>query len=151
MPLLLGKVKISKTFIRYLKQLLFNLTKEYFQVWVACWQNPGWLRWERWLITKKCLKYHLSLMRLQKSLKSLRNSGSFNFFCIDAKSGPFSRTFISVSVRTFLLRWKTISDTKLSDNLHYSVRTDGMLIWDWLLTGFRGHWGSSGMLRISLS
>ena len=41
LPLLLGKVGIGKTFIRNPKQLMFNLTKEYFQVRVAHWWTPG--------------------------------------------------------------------------------------------------------------
>ena len=77
------------------------------------------------------LKYHLSLMQWQKSLKSLHNSGSLNFLCIGVKLRPFSRIFISVSVWTFLLRLNTASDKKLPDNLYCSVRTDGMLIWDY--------------------
>ena len=42
-------------------------------------------------------------MRRQKSLKFFRNSSSFNFLCIGAKWRPFSETFISVLVGTFLL------------------------------------------------
>ena len=45
----------------------------------------------------------------------------------------------------------TVPYTKIADNLHFSVRTDGTLIWDWLLTGFRGHRRSSRMLKISFS
>ena len=63
-----------------------------------------------------------------KSLKSLCNSGSFNFFCIGVKSRLFTRTFISVSVRTFLFRLNTVPDTKLPDNLYFSVRIDKNLI-----------------------
>ena len=51
--LLLGKAGIGKTFIRNPRKLMFNLTKEYFQVRVARWWTPGRLRWEKWLLTKK--------------------------------------------------------------------------------------------------
>ena len=53
------------------------------------------------------LKYHFVLMRLQNSLKSVRNSGSLIIFCIGAKFKPFSKTVISVSVRILLLKLNT--------------------------------------------
>ena len=134
------------------KQLMLNLSKDSSRFgWPAgglqddlrdkdgCSLKRG-VRWS--------LKCNLSLMRGQKPLRSLRNSFSFNFLCIGAKSRPFPRTFISVSVRTILLWLNTVSDTKIPDNLHFFVRTDRMLVWDWLLTWFRGHWRSSKMLKI---
>ena len=134
LPRLLGKLGIGQAFIRNLKQLMISLTKEYFKVRVV-WPASGLqddLGEKDGCSLKNgvgsSVKYHLNLKRRQKSLKSLRNSGSFNFLCIGAKSRPFFRTFISVSVRTFLLRLSTVSDTKLPDNLHCSVRTDGTLI-----------------------
>ena len=58
------------------------------------------------------LKYHFVLMRLQNSLKSVRNSGSLILFCIGAKFKPFSKTLISVSVRILLLKLNTASEQK---------------------------------------
>ena len=50
------------------------------------------------------LKYHSVLMRLQNSLKSAHNSGKLILLRTGAKFKPFSKTFVSVSVRVLLLK-----------------------------------------------
>ena len=57
-------------------------------------------------------KCHLIRILLQKSSKSVLSSGSFILFWIGAKSKSFSNTRTSVSVKTFLLKLKTVSEQK---------------------------------------
>ena len=64
----------------------------------------------------------------RKTLKTLRYSESFNFFCFGAKSKPFSRIFVSVSVKSVLLSLSTLDHTKLPDKLQCLLRTDRTLI-----------------------
>ena len=133
---------------------MFSLNKEYFEVRLFCSGLEDDLDEKDGCSLKSrvglSLKYHLCLIHRQKSVTLLRNSDSFGFFCIGTNSRPFSRTFISVPITTFLLRINTVSGTKLPDNLHCSVRTDEAFIWDWHSTGFRGRWRPSRILRISL-
>ena len=89
-------------------------------------------------------------MRNRKTLKTLRYSESFNFFCFGAKSKLFSRIFVSVSVKSFQLSLSTLSHTKLPDKLQCSIRTDRTLIWDLILARSPGNWRSLRMLRTSL-
>ena len=49
---------------------------------------------------------------LQKSSKSVLSTGSFILFWIGAECKPFHNTRISVSVKTFLLKLKTVSEQK---------------------------------------
>ena len=58
------------------------------------------------------LKYHLSLMLWQKSLMSLRNSGSFNFLCWCKNKIFFQK--------------KQNNQAKLPDNVHCSVCTENL-------------------------
>ena len=53
------------------------------------------------------LKCHLTCTLQQNSSKSLLSPGSLIFLWIGAKSRPFSKILISVSVRTFLLKLNT--------------------------------------------
>ena len=62
-------------------------------------------------------KCHFKPILLQNSLKSLLSSGSFNFFWIGVKSRPFFKTLISVSVNTWLLKLKMVSEQKYPENL----------------------------------
>ena len=57
------------------------------------------------------LKYHLHLIFLLNSLKSLRKSASLIKDGVGEKPKPFSSTLISVCYKTFLLKLKTQSDT----------------------------------------
>ena len=66
------------------------------------------------------LKCHLILMLLQNFSKSFLNLGLLMLFWIGAKSNPFAITFISVSLKTFLLKSKTVSEENYP--------------WMWLLT-----------------
>ena len=59
-------------------------------------------------------KYHLILILPKNYSKSFLNSGSLILFWIGAKNNPFSSTFISVSSKTFLLKFKTLSEQKYS-------------------------------------
>ena len=52
-----------------------------------------------------------SILR-QNSSKSLLNSGSFSLFCIGTKSDPIFSIRISVSVKTFRHKLKTVSQKK---------------------------------------
>ena len=77
---------------------------------------PGRFGWKNIRFTKfwSCSfsKCHLVLILWQNSSKSLRNSGSFILFCIVAKSYPSFSIRVSVSVKTFRLRLKTVSEQK---------------------------------------
>ena len=57
-------------------------------------------------------KWHFISIRLQNSSKSCLNSGSLNFTCIGAKSSPFSKTLISTSDSTLLLKLKIVWERK---------------------------------------
>ena len=57
----------------------------------------------------KCL---LVIILQQNSSKSVLDSGSFILICIGAKSNPFYSIQISVSVKTFQLKLKTVSEQK---------------------------------------
>ena len=65
-------------------------------------------------------------MRLQNSAKSCLNSGSLAFLCMGAKLRPFCQTFISISVRTLLLRLTKIHcvETKIARNRVALILTD---------------------------
>ena len=62
-------------------------------------------------------KYHFKRILLQNSLKSLLGSGSFNFCWIGANFKPFSKTLMSVSVNTRLLKLKMVSEQRYLENL----------------------------------
>ena len=57
---------------------------------------------------QKCHLYRI----LQENSKYFLISGSFNNFWMGTKSSPFSKTLISLSVRTFLLKLKTDLEKK---------------------------------------
>ena len=62
-------------------------------------------------------KWHFKRIFLQNSLESPFTSGLFNFFYIGAKYRPFSKTLISVSVKTGKCKLKMVSEQKYLGNL----------------------------------
>ena len=81
------------------------------------------------------LKCYLVLILRQNSPKSVHNSGSFILFCIGAKSNLFSSVQISVSVKIFRLKLKTVSKQKypskhpqlVTPYLRYA--NEGLMFW----------------------
>ena len=57
-------------------------------------------------------KYYLIPILLQNYSKHFLSSGSLILFWVEAKSSPFSRKFISISVKTFGLTSETVSEQK---------------------------------------
>ena len=57
-------------------------------------------------------KCHFICIRLQNSSKSCFNSGSLTFLCISTKCNHFSKTLISSSDSTLLLKLKLVSEQK---------------------------------------
>ena len=111
-PFLLRKIRITQTIKSSLSTWLKNTSR------LGC-PSGGFqedLRATAGVTLKPCegsfLKFHFVLMRLQNSSKSLRNSGSLIFRWIYAKSKPFSNTLISCSLKTLLLKLKTVSEQK---------------------------------------
>lgn len=81
---------------------MINLTKNYFQFSVARWQYPEWLRLVWRLLTKKWSRLVPKIpLMFYAATKTLQISLQFRF--------------IKVSIRNFLLRLNTVSDTKLPD------------------------------------
>ena len=95
---------------------MFYLAQKYLKIRMASRRFPGRL-WVNGGISlnvgegsfRKC---HLIRTLLKKSSKSVLSSGTFILFWIGAKSKPFSNSQISVSVKTFLLKLKTVSEQK---------------------------------------
>ena len=57
-------------------------------------------------------KWHFICIRLQDSWKYCLNSGLLTFLCIHTKSNIFSKTLISFSERTLLLKLNLMSEQK---------------------------------------
>ena len=73
-------------------------------------------------------KYYLRRILLQNSSKSFRSSGSFILLWIGAYSRPFSRTFISLSVKTFRVKLNIVSEQKYPESLFFSVALASLLL-----------------------
>ena len=64
------------------------------------------------LLDGSSLKYHLHLIFLLNLLKSRLKSPSFIILVVGTIPRPFSKTLISVWLRTFLLKLKTVPEQK---------------------------------------
>ena len=62
-------------------------------------------------------KCYFKCILLQNSLQSLVSSDSFNFFLVGEQSRSFSKTLISASVGTWLLKLNIVSEQKYPHNL----------------------------------